>query len=790
MSQTKAQLIQPIGVVTASGIVVSGVMTAASFDGNVVGSATSIIQGSNLNVGAFNASSFAGDFTGNATGIITSSAIKVGQLTASSFVGDFTGTATSMAKGTGFKAGTVTATPANVTYAVTVGSKTGGGNAFYLDGIEAPVPSLYPGATYTFDQSDSTNGDHPLRFATAADAAGSTGYSVGVTVNGTQGTAGAYTRIVVSPSAPDTLYYYCTAHSGMGDSINITNLLQGPVTGNVTGDVQGNIDGDLTGNLTGDVTGNVTGNVTGVSTGNVTGNVTGNLVGAAKSVIQGTNIHVGVVTVTGMSGDGSNLTGIAATNYNTQTVTANSATTTIDLSAGNMIKFNQTATTTVSFANTSSAMDITIIRQGASASGSVTWPNSVKWNGEVAPSWDADGTISQEFNQIQLITRDSGVTWYGWENGEVEYSVKYNLYIWGCGEDGTPGQNTTINLSSPVQVPGVWAHINVQRKQKRCVHATKPNGSLWFWGNASNGMSGMNSQTKRSSPIQVGTDTNWSLFNLGGSGPGVVVSKTDGTLWSWGGNTDGSLGQNDQDNAMLSSPTQIGTDTNWATSIYSITRSGDECCGAIKTDGTLWIWGDNKDGQLGLNQPGPSARSSPTQIPGTTWSKVFGGSEQISAIKTDATLWQWGRNYHGMLGQNSVNDGYSSPVQIPGSWDNVSSGGYRQSFGVKTDGKGYVWGRGYYGSMGTTPSMGSVSISSPTQLPGTWNQGTVALFPFTIATQTNGTLWAWGRNNDQGGGNLGQNDRTNSGTPVQIPGTTWRYAWGAFAASYALKDAE
>ena len=162
MSQTKAQLIQPIGVVTTSGVVVSGVMTASSFDGVVTGSASSVTQGKNLNLGAVNAVSFAGDFTGNATGIITSSAIKVGQLTASSFVGDFTGTATSMAKGTGFKAGTVTATPANVTYAVTVGSKTGGGNAFYLDGIEAPVPSLYPGATYTFDQSDSTNGTHPL----------------------------------------------------------------------------------------------------------------------------------------------------------------------------------------------------------------------------------------------------------------------------------------------------------------------------------------------------------------------------------------------------------------------------------------------------------------------------------------------------------------------------------------------------------------------------------------------------------------------------------------------------
>ena len=150
MSQTKAQLLDPVGVVTTQGVVVTGVVTATSFSGDVVGTATSIISGGNLNLGDVNATTFSGDFTGNATGINTGADISVGTFTASSFTGDFTGTATSMMRGTGFKAGTVTATPANVTYVVTVGSKTGGGNAFYLDGIEAPVPSLYPGATYTF----------------------------------------------------------------------------------------------------------------------------------------------------------------------------------------------------------------------------------------------------------------------------------------------------------------------------------------------------------------------------------------------------------------------------------------------------------------------------------------------------------------------------------------------------------------------------------------------------------------------------------------------------------------
>ena len=102
-------------------------------------------------------------------------------------------------------------------YAVTVAS-VGGGNRYHFDGVDRPNPTLIRGATYTFDQSDSSNSSHPLRFATAADAAGSTQYTDGVVTNGTPGSAGAYTKITVPHNAPDTLYYYCTNHGNMGSS--------------------------------------------------------------------------------------------------------------------------------------------------------------------------------------------------------------------------------------------------------------------------------------------------------------------------------------------------------------------------------------------------------------------------------------------------------------------------------------------------------------------------------------------------------------------------------------------
>jgi hypothetical protein len=105
------------------------------------------------------------------------------------------------------------------TFTVTVVS-TGGGNKYVIDGVQQDTVMIGAGLTYKFDQSDSSNGTHPLRFATAADAAGSTQYTVGVTAVGTPGSSGAYTEIAVANGAPSTLYYYCTNHGGMGGEAN------------------------------------------------------------------------------------------------------------------------------------------------------------------------------------------------------------------------------------------------------------------------------------------------------------------------------------------------------------------------------------------------------------------------------------------------------------------------------------------------------------------------------------------------------------------------------------------
>ena len=211
---------------------------------------------------------------------------------------------------------------------------------------------------------------------------------------------------------------------------------------------------------------------------------------------------------------------------------------------------------------------------------------------------------------------------------------------------------------------GVWGIDQVYNKQNQGsiwkYTTSGDNHELWVWGINSEGILGLNGQegqSRYSSPVQL-PGTTWST--TGGDQSAnmfVVATKTDNTLWSWGYNDYGYLGQNDL--TKRSSPTQI-PGTTWKSGVR-----GTYHLMATKTDGTLWVCGRNQIGDLGLNQPGsPSTNvSSPTQVPGTTWDMAKDGGNRTSFVtKTDGTLWSWGSN-PGLLGHNNRTQ-YSSPVQV------------------------------------------------------------------------------------------------------------------------------
>ena len=353
-----------------------------------------------------------------------------------------------------------------------------------------------------------------------------------------------------------------------------------------------------------------------------------------------------------------------------------------------------------------------------------------------------------------------------------------SIFSWGDNGNGQSGTNTSVKISSPTQVAGDWTSASLSnggRSDRGAVGAVKSDGTLYTWGYNNNGELGQNAQgnnARLSSPTQVGSDSTWAHVSMGGEL--TVATKTDGTLWSWGTNEYGSLGiPSIASPTNRSSPVQVGSDTTWDKSSKYKFSSARRNGYAIKTDGTLWSWGYNGLGNLGHNER--TDRSSPTQIPGTTWKEVSADDSYAIAIKTDGTLWSWGNGlYSGVLGLNDL-PRRSSPTQIPGTtWKNIFCG-MHNAIATKTDGTMWAWGINDRGNLGVNDM---VKRSSPTQIPGaTWNIGVMAE-NVGMAVRTDGTLWAFGLNSngEYGGPPLNIGGTGGPGwrsSPIQIPGT-----WG------------
>jgi alpha-tubulin suppressor-like RCC1 family protein len=332
------------------------------------------------------------------------------------------------------------------------------------------------------------------------------------------------------------------------------------------------------------------------------------------------------------------------------------------------------------------------------------------------------------------------------------------LYTWGQNSYGQLGQNDRVDRSSPTQVGAdtTWSSISSGTQQSA---ATGTDGKLWAWGRNNFGQLGQNDLVNRSSPVQIGALTNWSSVIC--SGEFMLAVKTNGTLWAWGNGSYGQLGLNQAGSyANRSSPVQVGGLTNWTSNI-SVSYNHTV---ATKTDGTLWSWGSNNDGQLGQNDR--VNRSSPVQVGAlTNWSKI--SPKMNIAIKTDGTIWSWSQNQNGQLGQND-RVYRSSPVQIGAltNWSNVS--GSNSIAAIKTDGTLWTWGENSYGTLGQNDR---VDRSSPVQVGALTNWAKSAASGPMLAIKTDGTLWSWGYNIY---GQTGQNDKVSRSSPVQVgSATTW-----------------
>ena len=342
--------------------------------------------------------------------------------------------------------------------------------------------------------------------------------------------------------------------------------------------------------------------------------------------------------------------------------------------------------------------------------------------------------------------------------------------LWNAGRNdvGALGVNNLTSRSSPIQT--ITGGTNWKQVSGGGIHiaGVKSDGTLWTWGYNNTGQLGDNTIVNKSSPIQtIGAATTWNKVSAGASNTAGI--KTDGTLWIWGGSNGGTIGNNT--NTAVYSPVQtVAGGTDWRQ-----VSVGNNFWAAIKNDGTLWSCGLNvPTGQLGDGTT--ISKSSPVQTVtgGTNWKQVSCGGAHTAAIKTDGTLWAWGYNLYGQLGDNTIATKVSPVQTVTGgtNWKQVSCGAFYTS-ATKSDGTLWSWGRNDFGQLGDNSNVGK---SSPVQtIAGGTNWKQVSCGYSSVAIKSDGSLWAWGRNDY---GQLANNTTTPRSSPVQTVagGTNWKQA--------------
>ena len=517
-------------------------------------------------------------------------------------------------------------------------------------------------------------------------------------------------------------------------------------------------------------------NITGVVTS--TAGFQGDFTGTATGLANNSCLNVGTICATNFVGSGSNMSGVAKTPFTTQNVTAVSGTTTINLSSGNVITFTQNVNTTVAFANTDgNNQELRIIRKKNADDNNrtLTWPANVYWKGGTAPTLVGASISTTDAQIFNLITRDGGSKWMGyeqfcrnasytasvWGHQEVDsYFLAPKTDDWGTSQKPLEFKRPPLGgvqpnaYSSPVQMNSDTNWRSIGRKA-----GTKLDGTMWTWGHNECGLlanpliqpikTSSMENIKWSSPVQV-PGNNWYKVYPQILSERMHAVRSDGTFWSWGGQNYGELGLNAQGNPRRSSPTQVGTAASF-TSPKAVV-SNCEYVTMIKCDGTMWSWGYNPHGNLGINNA--TAMSVPVQIgTDTNWSKVAHSNYGAFAVKTNGTLWAWGSNNAGQLGQNTRGSGLAGSASVPiqiGSdtnWQDVYSHWNRGSLAKRTDGSFWAWGEANFSIWGNN-ICGNQAYSSPTQVQSAgvysdWVNATTCVGYF---RKCDGTLWASGSN--------------------------------------------
>jgi alpha-tubulin suppressor-like RCC1 family protein len=356
--------------------------------------------------------------------------------------------------------------------------------------------------------------------------------------------------------------------------------------------------------------------------------------------------------------------------------------------------------------------------------------------------------MKKKYNKIILMVCSSFVTIANPINAQSiacggwhSLAICSDSTVKGFGENATGqlGDGTMLDKNTPVTVTGLSSIIGVSAGGDQLeAHslALRKNGTVWAWGSNLYGGLGNGSTNNTTIPGQVLLLSGITAISAGGWHSTAL--KNDGTVWTWGWNIDGQLGDGTfVDKAIASQVPGLSGVIKIAAGTYHVL--------ALKNDGTVWAWGDNVSGQIG---DGTSTdRSSPVQVTGlTNVVSIASGRFFSLAVKNDGTVWTWGENLYGQLGNGTVVNS-SVPVQVSGLTgitSAVASTGAFHCMAIKNDNTVWAWGRNTYGNLGD----GSVTHrSTPVQMIGISSvKGLAAGTNFSLLYKNDGSLWGCGRN--------------------------------------------
>ncbi|MDA8417704.1 MAG: fibronectin type III domain-containing protein [Desulfobacteraceae bacterium] len=338
------------------------------------------------------------------------------------------------------------------------------------------------------------------------------------------------------------------------------------------------------------------------------------------------------------------------------------------------------------------------------------------------------------------------------------------VWAWGDNSAGQLGDGTTVSRFVPEPVPGLKNVVAIAAGRLHTV-VLLADGTVWAWGNNAAGQLGLDAASHPASlvPVQVPGLSQVRAISAGGGTSVALMS--DGTVEAWGFNGYGQLG--DGGTITRSTPQPVPG----LKGVTAITVAGGLNVTALLADGTVWAWGDNSAGQLGLGAGGPVRSLSPVQVPGlSNVAAIAEGRAQTVALLKDGTVWVWGNNSYGQLGLGAGSLGQvSSPVQVPGlSQVQAIAAGWWNTFALRADGSLMAWGDNLSGQLG----VGSAAFisQSPAVVAGLSNITAIAAGPnHAVALRADGSLGAFGDNSKGQLGN-GVSGATSTQAQVLLPG--------------------